>query len=89
MNEKLSRADIITYLVAICIKNNVTPNDSRFAGLIRKACAAKFGYDKYKATSFIDALISAWRFNKWKDYVEDSPYLTKEEKERWLKQHGT
>jgi hypothetical protein len=75
-------------LVAICIKNNVTPDNVRFAGLIRKACASKFGYDKYKAKSFIDALISAWSFNKWKNYVEDSPYLTTEEKEWWLQQHG-
>jgi hypothetical protein len=88
MNEKPSRLDVISYAVAICIKNNVTPNNVKFAGLIRKVCASKFGMDKYKAKSYVDTLISSWSFNKWKTYVKDSPYLTTEEKERWLKQHG-
>jgi hypothetical protein len=88
MNEKLSRADIINYLIAICVKNNITPKDVRFAGLIRKVCASKFGYDKYKAKSFMEVLISAWRFNKWKNYVENSHYLTEEEKRKWVQEHA-
>lgn len=88
MGEKLRRADVVNYLIAVCVKNNVTPNNVKFAGLIIKACASKFGYDKYKAKSFIDTLISAWRSDKWKNYIKESPYLTKEEKERWLKENG-
>jgi len=88
LGEKPSRADIVSYLVAICVKNNINPNNSKFAGLIIKVCADKFGYDKYKSRSYIDTMISAWRLNHWKSYIKESPYLTPKEKERWLKEYG-
>lgn len=88
MSEKPSRADIVNYLIGVCVKNGVTPQKVTFANFIRKVCASKFSMDKYKAKSYIDTLISAWQFDKWKGYVEESPYLTLEEKERWLKTHG-
>lgn len=89
MNEKLTRANIINYLIAICVKNNIPPNNVRFAGLVRKVCGDKFGMDKYKAKSYIDTLISSWRLSRWKNWIQDSPYLTLEERERWFKQHGS
>jgi hypothetical protein len=85
---RASREDVINYLVAVCVKNGVTPFDVRFAGFIQKACAAKFGYDRQKAKSFIDALISAWRFDRWRSFVEESPYLTSGEKMVWMEKHG-
>ena len=87
MSGKPCRADIINYLVAVCVKNNVTPEKAAFAGLIREACADKFVMDKYKAKSYVSTLISSWRLSRWRTWVRDSPYLTFEEKERWLEQH--
>lgn len=88
MSQKLTRQDYISYLVAISVKNNITPAKVGFADYIIKACAAKFSMDKYKAKSYINTLISTWRFNKWKRHVEESPYLTEAEKERWFREHG-
>ena len=85
---RLRRGDVIDYLIAVCVKNNITPTRTGFADFILRACAGKFGMDKAKGKSFIDALISAWKFDRWKNHIKDNPYLTPEEKEGWFKRHG-
>lgn len=83
-----ARGDVIDYLVGVCVKNNVTPLKTAFADFIMRACAAKFGYDRSRAKSFIDTLISAWKHDKWISFVKDNPYLQPHEKEAWIKAHG-
>ena len=87
MSYKISRIDVIDYLVAMCVKANKTPANISFADFVIKKCSFKFGYDKYRAKSFINTLINAWRDDKWKNYVKNNPYLTEEEKAEWIQKH--
>jgi hypothetical protein len=84
---RISRIDVIDYLIAICIKADKTPQKVGFADFVIKRCSGKFGYDKYRAKSFIDTLINAWRDDRWKSYVKNNPYLTEQEKTEWMKKH--
>jgi hypothetical protein len=84
---RISRMDVIDFLIAVCVKANITPLKPAFADFIIKKCSSKFGYDRYRAKSFIDSLLSAWRDDKWKSYVKNNPYLTEQEKTEWMKKH--
>ncbi len=88
MSKRISRADVIDYLIAISVKANKNPDKAGFADFIIRKCQNKFGYDKYRAKSFIDTLVGAWRDDKWNYHVKNNPYLTAEEKENWVKEHG-
>jgi hypothetical protein len=79
--------DVIDYLIAVCVKADKNPLKPDFADFIIKKCSSKFGYDRYKARSFIDSLLNAWRDDRWKSYIENNPYLTNKEKEEWMKKH--
>jgi hypothetical protein len=79
--------DVVDYLIAICVKADKTPQKVGFADFVINRCSAKFSYDKYRAKSFIDTLINAWRDDKWRNYVKNNPYLTEEEKTEWIKKH--
>jgi len=85
---EMTKEDRVNVLVAICVKNNRTPNDTGFADLVIRACSKYFHYGKRTARTYIDILISTWRFDKWKDWVKNNPMLTPEEKERWLQKIG-
>lgn len=84
---RTNRMDVIDYLIAVCVKTDRTPIKTAFADFIIKKCSGKFGYDKYRAKSFIDTLINAWKDDKWKNYIKNNPYLTEEEKMEWTKKH--
>ncbi|MEM1564284.1 MAG: hypothetical protein QW161_06415 [Candidatus Bathyarchaeia archaeon] len=88
MPGRTARGDVIDYLVGVCVKNNVTPLKTAFADFVIQACAAKFGYDKSRSKSFIDTLLSAWKHDRWTGFVRDNPYLTPQEKERWIQIYG-
>jgi hypothetical protein len=79
--------DRVDQLIALCIRNNLTPANSAFVEYIRKACATRFGLEKNKAKPFVEILVSAWRGDKWKYHVHQSSYLTKEEIDQWIKTH--
>jgi hypothetical protein len=88
LTSKVSRAEVIDYLVAVAVKAGKTPSKVGFADFIINKCSSKFGYDKYRAKSFIDTLINAWNDDKWKTYVQNNPYLTEQEKAEWTEKYA-
>lgn len=83
--ERKTRLDV---LVALLVKNNLSPNKITFCDFILRASATNFGVRKETAKGYIDTLISCWNWDKLKEWVQENPHLTLNEKERWFKEHG-
>jgi hypothetical protein len=77
----------LNQLIALCVRNNLTPNKTPFCDFIIRACASIYGYEKRTAKSYVDILISAYRFNRWQNYVQFNPHLTDGEKQAWINLH--
>jgi hypothetical protein len=81
MNDKQER---ITTLVAVCVKNKVTPQKTAFADFIIRACASLYAFEKRTSRAYVDVLIQSWRFDRWKSYVMQNVNLSMEEQQAWM-----
>lgn len=81
------RKDRIQQIIALCIKNDITPSQSTCSGFVRKICSARFALGKDTARSYTETVFSAWKADHWKFLVTGNPYLTEEEIEKWPKTH--
>jgi len=82
------REERIHQLIALCVKNNLTPLKNAFAGFLQNVCISRFGIEKRTARNYIDSLIAGWRLDRWKQMLQENPYLTMEEKTTWITQHS-
>lgn len=83
------REERMLQLVALCVHHDKNPSKTTaFADFIIQACASAFGSSRRTAKTYLDTLISSWRANKWRNYVQDNLYLKPEERGRWLIEHG-
>jgi hypothetical protein len=87
MGWQAERMNRIDYLIAVCVKNNITPNHNAFADLIIRTSESRFGVRRDTSKSYVDTLINAWRDDKWKYRVQNNPYLTEQEKKEWMGKH--
>jgi len=78
----------LSVLVALCVKNNKTPDKVGFADFVVKACASMYGMDRKATKHPISVLISAWYFDRWKSWIKQNPSLKKEEIGQWIEQHS-
>ena len=85
MNE--TKSGRILQLVAVCVKKELTPSQTGFADFIIRLSASYFQCDKRTSRSYIDTLIQAFRFDKWKSLVQQNLYLSEEEKVGWMTRH--
>jgi len=60
-------------IVEVAIKNNITPNNNTFAGLVKKICCSKFAMTPKQAQEYTEILCIAWRADQWQGYTEE-PY---------------
>lgn len=77
------RANCINQLVALCVKNRRNPSKIGFADFIIWVCHKRFAYRWRVAHDYIDVLLEIWRIDKWKSKVDESQYLSDEEKLAW------
>lgn len=82
-----ARQDRIRKLVALCIKNNITPEKITFGNFVRRVCLSTFGLEKQAAKSMALTVYGAWTGDHWKIMVQDNPYLTEEQSQKWIKEH--
>lgn len=87
MSFRRDKLDRIDQVIALCVKNNMTPDKNPFAGFVIKICSIRFGLDESTARSYIRTIISAWRGDRWKYNIKQNAYLTKEETEKWIQNH--
>ena len=84
-----NREDRIAQLIAACVHNNKTPqNTAAFADFILKVCAATFGSNPQTARAYLKSVISIYRMDKWKSMVTKNIYLSDEERGKWLNEHN-
>jgi hypothetical protein len=82
------KQDRIAQIIAVCVKNKVDPySRNNFADIVFAACAQLFGIEKKACKPYLDVVITTWRTNRWKRYVETNPYLSKEVVEAWMIAH--
>jgi len=81
MSEKSNR---VNQLVAVCVKKDLTPSKTGFADFLIKLCATYFSCDKRTSRAYIDTLIQAFRFDKWKTLVSSNLFLSEEERKEWM-----
>lgn len=79
-----SRDDRISQLVALCVKNDLTPRKNAFAGKIRDWSSMRFGCSERTAKDYATTINNAWTGDRWKNFVAESEYLTEEEKQAWI-----
>jgi len=79
------RLDRIEQLLAIMVKNNITPLKNTFTDIIIRVSASRFGASRKTAKGYSQVLIDSWRMDKWKRMVKENGYLKREEKENWFK----
>jgi len=77
----------IGLLIALSVKNSLTPDSVAFCDFILKASAAKFAVTRQTAKGYVDTLLSCWRWGRWKEQIKTNNNLTQEEKDRWIKEH--
>ena len=87
MTFSMIRRDRIYRLIALCVKNGVTPSKTSFADFILTTASALFTVSHKTSRGYIDTLIQIWNYDKWKTFVKNNDYLTKEEKEKWMSTH--
>jgi len=74
----------IRQLVAVCVKKSLTPKKTAFCDFILQVTAAYYGFSKRTAKQYVDILIRAYRFDRWKSLVDNNILLKEEEKNRWI-----
>ena len=79
------RLDRIEQLLAIMVKNNITPLKNTFTDIIIRVSASRFGVSRKTAKGYSQVLIDSWRMDKWERMVKENGYLRREEKENWFK----
>ena len=82
MNDKHER---LCELVAVCVKNKLTPQKNIFCDFILGACASLYGYERRTARSYVDVLLSAWRFDRWESYIQKNELLKEGDLAEWMK----
>lgn len=83
----LTIQDRLNYVVALAIKNRVTPDANSFVQFARNIYISKFKASKQVMKADIDMLVSAWRSDHWRLLVDGSPYFNREETEEWKRTH--
>jgi hypothetical protein len=87
MSWQTERRDRIAQIVALCVKNNITPNNAAFADFVIRVSEARFGVRRETSKSYIAAILSAWRYDKWKTILQENVYLQEAEKQKWIQTH--
>lgn len=85
-NEKMSsmKEQRIRQLVAVCVKKSLTPKKTAFCDFILRVTAAYYSFSKRTAKQYVDILIRAYHFDRWKSLVENNIHLEKEEQNKWI-----
>jgi len=81
------RIDRLRQIVAELVRRNATPDKVGFADLVQ-TLVASFGLSTSVATDYIETLVRAWRYLKWKPFIQYNDYLTEEEKKVWFEKYG-
>jgi len=80
-----ARLDRLRQIVAVCLKNNLNPNVTGFSDYVINYIASNYGLRPQTAREHVKTLIDAWHHNAWNSYIKHNPYLTEEEKQKWIK----
>lgn len=78
----------IAQLIAICVKKDLTPKKIGFSDYIYRLCATYWVYERRTARKYVDILIQAFTFDKWKGLVKANTFLKEEEREAWIQKHS-
>jgi hypothetical protein len=73
------------YVIALAVKNDVTPAKNTFVAFAKKIYNTKFPVSKRILKQEIDIIVSAWYCDRWNSIIEDSPYFNREETDQWKK----
>jgi hypothetical protein len=82
-----ARQDRIHKLIALCVKNNLTPDKPGWGDRVRWLCLSQFGLAKRAARDLAATVYGAWRGDHWKCMVQQNEYLTEDQKQKWLNEH--
>jgi hypothetical protein len=82
-----SSFDRRAYLVALAVKNDVTPAKNTFVAFARKTYT-RFPVSKRTLKEEIDIVVSAWYRDRWISIIEASPYFNREETDEWKRKHS-
>jgi len=77
------RLDRLKQIIAYAVKNNIKGTDTKFASCVIQVCAS-FGIHKKTGREYLETLITAYKFNKWKSYLIHNKYIEKEDVENWI-----
>lgn len=81
------RLDRLRKIVAECIHRGFIPSKVGWADLVNRV-GSSFGVTPLTIQGYIKTLADSYSYNQWLSYVQNNDYLTKEEREAWIKTHG-
>lgn len=79
----------VAQLIAVCVKRNITPkNNNGFCDYILRVAATYYACEKRVGRNYVNVLIQAFKFDKWKSLVIHNEFLNEEEKKQWINTHS-
>lgn len=84
ITERLGR---LRFIVAECIRKDLTPEKNGFADHIHNITSC-YGLRPQTCQEYVKTLLRAWNFDKWKSYVRYNDNLTQEEIKVWIEKHS-
>jgi hypothetical protein len=76
--------DRIDLLVALAIKNNISPYKNSFPAFARAVLITKCQVSTTVANNELKTALSAWAADKWASHIKNNPCgITREEIDKW------
>jgi len=79
------RIDRLRRLVAVLIREGITPQHSLYGTRVLQIACGEFGVREQTAREYTRTLAYAWQRYRWTNWIKHNPYLTKEEKEEYIR----
>lgn len=84
-----TREERLTRLVAVCVHNDKTPNNTTgFADFIINVCTSSLGMCRRTAKEYLKTIISSFRRDKWRSQVINNCYLSETERRHWIEHNN-
>lgn len=80
------RIDRLRKIVAILIKEGITPNDLKYGQRVYEIGCGELGVRKVTSQGYAEALGISWRKYRWVNWVRGNGYMSKEERTDWISQ---
>lgn len=82
------RIDRLRKIVAILIKEGVTPNDVNYGQRVYEIACGELGLRKATSREYAQTLQVSWRHYRWTNWVRGNNYLSEKERQEWTEKYS-